>query len=252
MKSHVIRAFVLLALIIVAHQIKPFTSANVIAFAGASMHSLIEFLPESALRKSSVLAAVIGRAWQKSDAPTLPATFLAVSKTTELSVCERKTKRRAPAVAALPIRVAAVPESESEDAESIDEPVISWQSGVSEEMPASEKMELPHTIELPPAALPAWSTVLTPATPKRDACEIPNATDLAPKTESLPEPKPRNESETEAPTKPMRSGRPSRASEIEPVEIEPVEIRAIVYPRAAATPSRLRYLKVTSKSASKC
>ena len=257
MKSQTFRAFVLLALIAIAHQIKPFTTTNVMAFAGASLGSLTELLPESALRKASVLAAVVSRAWQNpvwqnNDALALPAAnLLAVNKATEPSACEGKTKRRARA--ALPVRVAAVPESETEEVESADEPVIGWQNSATEETPASEKMELPRSTELPhAAAAPAWSTIM----PKRDACEIPSTTDVAPNPESLPETKPTNESETEAPAKPMRSGRPLRSSEIEPVEIETVEIRAIVYPRASATPSRLLYLplhlKAAPKSASKC
>ncbi len=253
MKSQAIRAFVLLALIAVAHQIKPFTTTNLIAFAGASLRSLTELLPESALRKASVLAAVVGRAWQKNDALTLPAAnLLAVSQTTDASACDCKTKRRTRTAAALPVRVVALAETE-EEVERADEPVISWQSGATEEAPASEK------IELPPAPVPTWSTLALPniitTTVKRDACEIPSPTTdaaTAPTMESLPETKPMNESETAAPAKLMRSGRPVRSSEIDPVEIEPAEMQPIVFPRASTTPIRLLYLKATKKSASKC
>ncbi len=260
MKSHAIRAFVLLALIAVAHQIKPFTSTNVIAFAGASarsltdlrsltgLHSLTDWLPESALRKASVLAAVVGRAWQKNDALALPAAnnLLSVNKTTDAPACECKTKRRVRTAAALPVRVAAVPEIEGEETEIADEPVISWQNDATEEAPASEKMELPRSTELPhTAAAPAWSTIM----PKRDACEIPDSAESAVTStiETLPEAKPMNESEIETQTKTIRSGRPVRSSEMEPVEIQP-----IVFPRASAMPSRLLYLRVKPASASKC
>ncbi len=230
MKSQAIRAFVLLALIAIAHQIKPFTTTNVIAFAGASLGSLTELLPESALRKASVLAAVVSRAWQTNDALALPAAnVLAVNKATNAPA-----KRRAKITPALPVHVAAVSESEAEEAEFAHEPVISWQPDVAEETPAIEKMELPHSIEMPQAAAPAWSTI-TP-TPKRDACELP--------TETKPMPNSMNEGETEPSMTPQRSGRPVRPAEIEPLEIQPV-----TFPRKS---SRLPVLNAAQKNASKC
>jgi hypothetical protein len=244
MKSQIIRAFVLLALIAVAHQMKPFNSVNLLTFVGASVSSLSQLLPANAVNKVSVLTAVIARSWQTSDGLALPATnLLAVNHPMDVAACAgEKLKRRVRTVKALPIRVSApAAKITSEALEAVNEPIISWQNDTAEEASAMEKMALPLPIEMPDAAAaPAGSTIMP--TLKRDACELP--AQAAPMTEALPEAKPMNEGETEPSVKPMRAGRPSRALEIEPFEIQP-----IVFPRK---PSHLPALSAAQKNVSKC
>ncbi|NOT62364.1 MAG: hypothetical protein HOP19_19325 [Acidobacteria bacterium] len=239
MKSLALRVFACFALAVLAHNIKPFTGANLITFVGASVRSMREWLPESALNKVSVVAAVVNRAWQK-DTGVAPQPLNLLANLPAARNIAGKLPSQSRTLRRLKVQVAHAPESqvaletESEDVSSAEESAVSWQPETTEETPA------PETAPVLPSISTGKSTVessLWSPLPKREACEMPVTTETEnpppPVTEITPEIKP---------TRPMRT-----TNSLEP-EIQPV---VLVHPSKPPT-VLLLYLGPARKIASKC